>query len=89
MKGLLLPSSLPSPQWSRQNVRVPFSVTLRPKDPGPNSFGGPDFDSPQLKGCLRIKWYTGHASYNTYKLTNKDICIEQQSKQQSNAKEKQ
>ena len=32
-----------------------FSATLRLKDPGPNSFGGPDFDSPQLKGYLRIK----------------------------------
>ena len=34
-----------------------FFVTLRPKDPGPNSlwFDGPGFDSPQLTGYLRIK----------------------------------
>ena len=37
-------------------VRVPFFVTLRPKDPGLNKwFGGPGLDSPQLTGCLRIK----------------------------------
>ena len=32
--------------------------------------------SPQLRSCLRTKWCTGQASYNTNKLTNKDICIE-------------
>ena len=37
-------------------VRVPFFVTLRPKDPELNKwFGGPGLDSPQLIGCLRIK----------------------------------
>ena len=34
------------------------------------------FGSPQLRSCLRIKWCTGQASYNTNKLTSKNICIE-------------
>ena len=59
MKGLLLPSSLPSLQRSRQNVRVPFSGYSGPRIPGLNEkegFGGPGLDSPQLMSCLRIKW---------------------------------
>ena len=41
---------------TEESVRVPFFVTLRPKDPGPNKwFGEPGLDSPQLTGCLRVK----------------------------------
>ena len=36
--------------------------------------------SPQLRSCLRTKWCTGQASYNTNKLTSKNICIEWQQK---------
>ena len=42
--------------------------------------------SPQLRSCLRTKWCIGKASYNTNKLTNKDICIEWQQKQQRKCK---
>ena len=36
--------------------------------------------SPQLRSYLRTKWCTGQASYNTNKLTSKNICIEWQQK---------
>ena len=58
-----------------------FFVTLKPKDPGSNKrFGEPGLDSPQLTSCLRIKWWTGDASYNTSKMTSKDIRMERHAK---------
>ena len=33
-------------------------------------------------GYLQTKWRTEQVSYNTYKLAGKNICIEQQEKQQ-------
>ena len=41
-RDCFFPLLFPNPQWSRQNVRVLFSLAHRPKDPGPNScsFGG-------------------------------------------------
>ena len=38
-EGIVSPFSLPSPQRSRQNVRVPFSLAQWPKDPRPNNCG--------------------------------------------------
>ena len=68
MKGLLLPSSLPNPQRSHQNVKVSFFETLKPKDPRPNKwFGEPGLDSPQLTSCLRIKWDVEDAPDNIKK----------------------
>ena len=73
MKGLLFPTPLPSPQWSCQNVGVPFSSAHRPKDLGPSNCSSVDWAwFTATKGsCLRTKWCTWQASYNTYKLAKK------------------
>ena len=76
-KGFFLPFPLPSPQWSRQNLRVPFFL----QHSGPKILGQvvmgrwTGLGSPQLRSCLTTKWCTGQASYNTNKLTSKNICI--------------